>query len=49
LARHGTDRVTDVMAKEIGGAQIKVYKGAPHGLYFTHKDQMNKDLREFIG
>ncbi|HET9886325.1 MAG TPA: alpha/beta hydrolase [bacterium] len=39
----------NIMVKEISGAQIKVYPGAPHGLYFTHKDQLNKDLQEFIG
>jgi pimeloyl-ACP methyl ester carboxylesterase len=38
-----------VAAKEIAGSRINVYKGAPHGLYYTHQKQMNADLREFIG
>lgn len=27
---------------------LKVYPGAPHGLAYTHKDQLNTDLLEFI-
>ncbi len=27
---------------------LKVYKGAPHGMCTTHKDQVNADLLEFI-
>jgi non-heme chloroperoxidase len=34
-------------AKMIKGATLKVYKGAPHGLMTTHKDQFNSDLLEF--
>lgn len=29
-------------------AQYIVYEGAPHGLYFTEKDKLNKDLSDFI-
>lgn len=29
-------------------ATLKVYAGAPHGLTDTHKDQLNKDLLEFL-
>jgi non-heme chloroperoxidase len=29
-------------------ATLKVYKGAPHGLCMTHKDQVNEDLLAFI-
>ena len=29
-------------------ATLKVYKGAPHGLCSTHKDQVNADLLAFI-
>ena len=29
------------------GAQFKVYEGAPHALYFTHKDRLNEDLLAF--
>jgi pimeloyl-ACP methyl ester carboxylesterase len=35
-------------AAAIEGAQLKVYHGAPHGLYFTHKDQLNADLLAFF-
>jgi non-heme chloroperoxidase len=34
-------------AKMIEGAELKVYKGAPHGLMSTHKDQFNTDLLDF--
>jgi non-heme chloroperoxidase len=34
-------------AKMIKGAILKTYKGAPHGLMATHKDQFNADLLEF--
>jgi non-heme chloroperoxidase len=34
-------------AKMIAGATLKVYKGAPHGLMTTHKEQFNTDLLEF--
>jgi non-heme chloroperoxidase len=35
-------------SKIIPGATLKVYKGAPHGICATHKDQVNADLLEFI-
>lgn len=35
-------------AKMLPGAQYKVYDGAPHGLYITHKDDLNRDLVSFI-
>ena len=34
-------------SKMIKGATLKIYKGAPHGLMTTHKDQFNTDLLEF--
>jgi non-heme chloroperoxidase len=34
-------------AKLVPGAKLKVYKGAPHGITDTHKDQLNADLLEF--
>jgi non-heme chloroperoxidase len=34
-------------AKMIKGATLEVYKGAPHGLMSTHKEQFNADLLEF--
>jgi non-heme chloroperoxidase len=35
-------------AQMIAGAVLKVYEGAPHGLWFTDRDRLNKDLLEFI-
>lgn len=35
-------------SKIIKNATLKVYKGAPHGLCTTHKQQVNKDLLAFI-
>ena len=32
----------------IDGALYKEYAGAPHGLFFTHKEQLNADLAEFV-
>jgi non-heme chloroperoxidase len=32
----------------VPAAQYLVYKGAPHGLFYTHKERLNKDLLEFI-
>ncbi|WP_207482329.1 alpha/beta fold hydrolase [Arenibaculum pallidiluteum] len=32
----------------IPGARLMVYEGAPHGLYFTHKERLNQDLTHFI-
>lgn len=34
-------------AKLIKGAQLKVYKGAPHGLTTTNQEQFNTDLLQF--
>lgn len=34
-------------AKGIEGAILKVYPGAPHGLFVTHKDQVNRDIEAF--
>jgi non-heme chloroperoxidase len=35
-------------AKIVKNAKLKVYKGAPHGMCTTLKDQVNADLLEFI-
>ena len=35
-------------SKLIKNAELKIYKGAPHGLCSTHKDQVNADLLAFI-
>ena len=34
-------------AAMIPGAHLLVYEGAPHGLYFTHPEQLNRDLSHF--
>ena len=34
-------------AAGIRGARLKVYPGAPHGLFLTHMDQVNRDLLAF--
>lgn len=35
-------------SKLIKDATLKVYPGAPHGLFATHKDQLNSDLLAFV-
>jgi len=35
--------------KLVKNGTLKVYKGAPHGLCTTHKDQVNADLLDFLG
>ena len=35
-------------AKLVKNAKLKIYKGAPHGMCTTHKDQVNDDLLAFI-
>jgi non-heme chloroperoxidase len=35
-------------AKLIPGAQLIVYEGGPHGLYFTHKERLNLDIVRFV-
>lgn len=37
-----------LQARLVKGAVLKVYKGAPHGLCTTHKDQVNEDLLAFF-
>lgn len=35
-------------SKIIKHASLKIYPGAPHGLAYTHKDQLNADLLAFV-
>jgi non-heme chloroperoxidase len=35
-------------AELVPNATLKVYPGAPHGLAYTHKDQLNDDLLAFL-
>ncbi len=39
---------SDRVAKMIPDAQYLVYEGAPHGLFYTHREALNKDLVSFI-
>ncbi|WP_341898491.1 alpha/beta hydrolase [Ferrovibrio terrae] len=55
LVLHGDDdQIVPIAAaalassKLIKNATLKVYPGAPHGLTDTHKEQLNKDLLDFI-
>lgn len=38
----------DKTAKMINGSQYVIYEGAPHGLFYTHRQRLNKDLVDFI-
>jgi non-heme chloroperoxidase len=55
LILHGDDdQIVPIQAagnlssKIVKGSTFKVYKGAPHGMCTTHKDQVNEDLIGFI-
>ncbi len=55
LVIHGDGDTTVPLAKSgqlaaaiVPNAQLKVYEGAPHGLFFTEKDRLNQDLLDFI-
>ena len=55
LVMHGTkdasapiDMTGRPTAAGIHGAELKVYEGAPHGLFVTHMAQVNRDLEAFI-
>ena len=55
LIVHGDDdQVVPIAAsalrssKLVKNATLKVYPGAPHGLIYTHKDQLNADLLAFL-
>ena len=37
-----------LQAKLVKGAVLKVYKGAPHGLCTTHKQQIKEELLAFV-
>jgi len=55
LILHGDDdQIVPIVAaalrssKLIRNATLKIYAGAPHGLAYTHKDQLNADLLAFL-
>lgn len=39
---------SNLTANLIAGSNYLVYPGAPHGLFYTHKDQLNVDLLDFL-
>jgi pimeloyl-ACP methyl ester carboxylesterase len=39
---------SDKSSQLIPDNQYLVYKDAPHGLFYTHKERLNMDLIEFI-
>ena len=55
LIIHGdNDKIVDIVSSSnksaglIPNNKYLIYEDAPHGLFFTHKDQLNKDLIAFI-
>jgi non-heme chloroperoxidase len=55
LVMHGDDDqivpfhdAGELTAKIVKGAQLKVYKGYPHGMPIIHADEINRDLLAFI-
>ena len=55
LILHGDDdQIVPIVAagmlssKIVKGAQFKIYKGAPHGMCSTLKDEINADLLAFV-
>jgi pimeloyl-ACP methyl ester carboxylesterase len=42
------DATGNESAKMIKGSKYIVYEGAPHGLWYTEKDKLNRDLIDFI-
>jgi len=45
---HPIDVTGRKTAQLIRGSQLKVYKGAVHSLFITHKEQFNRDLLAFV-
>jgi pimeloyl-ACP methyl ester carboxylesterase len=55
LILHGTNDASAPLeltgrrcAQLIRGSELKIYDGAPHGLFLTHSEQVNRDLLNFI-
>ncbi len=42
------DNSARAVNKLIKGSQLIIYKGGPHGITDTHKDQLNQDLLKFL-
>ena len=37
------------MPEYVKGSQLKVIKDGPHGIAWTHAEEVNKDLLDFLG
>lgn len=37
------------LAEAIGGSELRVYEGAPHGIVLTHRQRFTNDLLAFLG
>jgi pimeloyl-ACP methyl ester carboxylesterase len=55
LILHGTNDASAPLdltgrrcAQLIEGSELKIYDGAPHGLFLTHRERVNRDLLNFI-
>jgi pimeloyl-ACP methyl ester carboxylesterase len=35
-------------AAALANSEFKIYQGAPHGLFMTHRERLNADLLDFI-
>jgi non-heme chloroperoxidase len=35
-------------AERIPGCRLEIYRGAPHGVLYTHMERVNEDIRKFI-
>ncbi len=42
------DASSNRTARLLPNAEYKIYKGAPHGLFYTHREKLNTDLLSFI-
>jgi pimeloyl-ACP methyl ester carboxylesterase len=55
LILHGTNDASAPLdltgrrcAQLIEGSELKIYDAAPHGLFLTHRERVNRDLLNFI-
>ena len=35
-------------AAALAKSELRIYEGAPHGLFITHRERLNADLLDFI-
>lgn len=54
IAQGDDDQIVPIAAaalksiKLVDTAELKVYPGAPHGIYGDYQDELDKDILEFI-